>query len=52
MSDPESPDWAFGGLTGARCNLALIREHIRKNGQWRDSIVHAILDHEWRSTAP
>ncbi|GAA2667634.1 hypothetical protein GCM10010400_30480 [Streptomyces aculeolatus] len=25
-----------------------IREHIRKNGQWRDSIVHAILDREWK----
>ena len=24
-----------------------IREHIKKNGQWRDSIVHAILDREW-----
>jgi RimJ/RimL family protein N-acetyltransferase len=25
-----------------------IREHINKAGQWRDSVVHAILDHEWR----
>nr|WSZ95811.1 GNAT family N-acetyltransferase [Streptomyces sp. NBC_00857] len=24
-----------------------IREHIKKGGQWRDSIVHAILDREW-----
>ncbi|UUU34188.1 GNAT family N-acetyltransferase [Streptomyces sp. CA-210063] len=24
-----------------------IREHIRKGGAWRDSIVHAMLDHEW-----
>ncbi|MFB7272993.1 GNAT family N-acetyltransferase [Streptomyces sp. NPDC056244] len=24
-----------------------IREHITKGGQWRDSIVHAILDREW-----
>ncbi|MGW4032520.1 GNAT family N-acetyltransferase [Streptomyces sp. NPDC004838] len=24
-----------------------IREHIHKNGAWRDSIVHAILEHEW-----
>lgn len=24
-----------------------IREHIRKGGVWRDSIVHAMLDHEW-----
>ncbi|MEV4972550.1 GNAT family N-acetyltransferase [Streptomyces scopuliridis] len=25
----------------------IIREHIRKNGEWRDSVVHAILDREW-----
>jgi RimJ/RimL family protein N-acetyltransferase len=25
-----------------------IREHIYKGGQWRDSVVHAMLDHEWR----
>ncbi|MFC9602361.1 GNAT family N-acetyltransferase [Streptomyces niveus] len=24
-----------------------IREHIQKNGVWRDSVVHAILDREW-----
>ncbi|MFG2227685.1 GNAT family N-acetyltransferase [Streptomyces sp. NPDC048644] len=24
-----------------------IREHVFKSGAWRDSIVHAILDHEW-----
>lgn len=24
-----------------------IREHIRKAGEWRDSVVHSILDHEW-----
>ncbi|GCB47511.1 GNAT family N-acetyltransferase [Streptomyces sp. NL15-2K] len=24
-----------------------IREHVRKGGVWRDSIVHAILDREW-----
>ncbi|MEV0041308.1 GNAT family protein, partial [Streptomyces sp. NPDC050804] len=24
-----------------------IREHILKNGRWRDSVVHAILDREW-----
>ncbi|MFD7895499.1 GNAT family N-acetyltransferase [Streptomyces sp. NPDC059743] len=24
-----------------------IREHIKKRGQWRDSVVHAILDREW-----
>lgn len=26
-----------------------IREHVLKAGKWRDSIVHAILDREWRS---
>jgi RimJ/RimL family protein N-acetyltransferase len=25
-----------------------IREHVYKAGQWRDSVVHAMLDHEWR----
>ncbi len=24
-----------------------IREHIWKAGQWRHSVVHALLDHEW-----
>ncbi|MGW3163305.1 GNAT family N-acetyltransferase [Streptomyces sp. NPDC001142] len=27
----------------------VIREHIQKRGQWRDSVVHAILDREWVS---
>ncbi|MET9443517.1 GNAT family protein [Streptomyces sp. NPDC006610] len=26
----------------------VIREHIQKAGQWRDSVVHAMLDREWR----
>ncbi len=26
-----------------------IREHIEKGGKWRDSVVHAILEHEWTS---
>ncbi|MEU2248145.1 GNAT family protein [Streptomyces sp. NPDC019224] len=26
-----------------------IREHIFKAGQWRDSVVHAMLDREWRA---
>jgi RimJ/RimL family protein N-acetyltransferase len=26
----------------------LIREHVLKAGAWRDSVVHAILDREWR----
>ncbi|MEU8868632.1 GNAT family N-acetyltransferase [Streptomyces umbrinus] len=25
----------------------IIRAHIQKAGQWRDSVVHAILDDEW-----
>ncbi|MER5299708.1 GNAT family protein [Streptomyces lasiicapitis] len=25
-----------------------IREHIQKSGKWRDSVVHTILDREWR----
>ncbi|MGW3952719.1 GNAT family N-acetyltransferase [Streptomyces sp. NPDC004752] len=25
-----------------------IREHVFKAGRWRDSVVHAILDREWR----
>lgn len=25
-----------------------IREHVLKAGRWRDSVVHAILDREWR----
>ncbi|MFD7407988.1 GNAT family N-acetyltransferase [Streptomyces sp. NPDC059866] len=29
-----------------------IREHIEKGAKWRDSIVHSILEHEWRSRAP
>ncbi|MET7649874.1 GNAT family protein [Streptomyces sp. NPDC005486] len=27
-----------------------IREHVLKAGRWRDSVVHAILDREWRDT--
>ncbi|WP_329127350.1 GNAT family N-acetyltransferase [Streptomyces sp. NBC_01465] len=25
----------------------IIREHIQKAGRWRDSVVHAVLEHEW-----
>ncbi|MFJ7419361.1 GNAT family N-acetyltransferase [Streptomyces uncialis] len=25
----------------------VIREHVHKGGQWRDSVVHSVLDHEW-----
>lgn len=24
-----------------------IREHIQRCGQWRDSVTHSILDHEY-----
>ncbi|WP_065476327.1 GNAT family N-acetyltransferase [Streptomyces sp. PTY087I2] len=27
----------------------IIREHITKRGRWRDSVVHAILEREWRA---
>ncbi|GHI02238.1 acetyltransferase [Streptomyces cellostaticus] len=27
----------------------VIREHVLKAGKWRDSVVHAILEREWRS---
>lgn len=26
-----------------------IREHVLKAGKWRDSVVHAIIDREFRS---
>lgn len=26
-----------------------IREHIQRGGSWRDSVVHAVLDREWKS---
>lgn len=29
-----------------------IREHILKAGQWRDSVVHSMLDSEWATIAP
>lgn len=27
-----------------------IRGHVFKSGAWRDSVVHAILDHEWQAS--
>lgn len=29
----------------------VIREHVLKAGKWRDSVVHAILEREWRSAS-
>jgi len=30
----------------------VIREHVLKAGRWRDSVVHAILEREWRAWSP
>ncbi|WP_405645000.1 GNAT family N-acetyltransferase [Streptomyces uncialis] len=30
----------------------VIREHIHKDGRWRDSVVHSILDREWAAVRP
>ncbi|WP_030911234.1 GNAT family N-acetyltransferase [Streptomyces sp. NRRL F-5126] len=35
--------------TAGMTEEGIIREHIQKNGVWRDSVVHAILDREWRA---
>ncbi|WP_334663153.1 GNAT family N-acetyltransferase [Streptomyces cyaneofuscatus] len=29
-----------------------IREHIQRDGKWRDSVTHSILDHEYRNALP
>ncbi|MFE7050883.1 hypothetical protein ACFVAM_21240 [Streptomyces californicus] len=29
-----------------------IREHIQRAGQWRDSVTHSILDHEYQQDEP
>ncbi|MFG3430393.1 GNAT family N-acetyltransferase [Streptomyces californicus] len=29
-----------------------IREHIQRAGQWRDSVTHSILDHEYQRNEP
>ncbi|MER6629025.1 GNAT family protein [Streptomyces sp. NPDC000987] len=30
----------------------IIREHVLKDGAWRDSVVHAILEREWAEETP
>ncbi|MEU2956282.1 GNAT family protein [Streptomyces sp. SID1034] len=47
---------APGNMASAKTMLAAgmreeytIREHIKRGGLWRDSVVHAILDHEWEA---
>ncbi|GLF95213.1 GNAT family N-acetyltransferase [Streptomyces yaizuensis] len=53
-----SPHNEVSARTMARAGMTeegRIREHIHKNGAWRDSIVHAILEREWttnRNTQP
>ncbi|NEC04492.1 GNAT family protein [Streptomyces sp. SID7909] len=44
-----TPPWTYvETLTAAgMAEKGTIREHIFKAGQWRDSVVHAILDREW-----
>lgn len=29
-----------------------IRDHVRTNGQWRDSLLYSVLTHEWAAVAP
>ncbi|MDX3454503.1 GNAT family N-acetyltransferase [Streptomyces sp. ME02-8801-2C] len=47
-----SPDNEASARTMERAGMVVegrIREHIQRGGMWRDSIVHAVLDHEWQS---
>ncbi|MFJ6821893.1 GNAT family N-acetyltransferase [Streptomyces niveus] len=39
-------------LTAGMREEYTIREHIQKNGVWRDSVVHAILEREWPEKSP
>ncbi|MDI3407656.1 GNAT family N-acetyltransferase [Streptomyces cavernicola] len=36
-------------LTAGMSEDYTIREHIQKAGEWRDSVVHTILRHEWQT---
>jgi RimJ/RimL family protein N-acetyltransferase len=29
-----------------------LRENLFEHGAWRDSVVHSVLEHEWRATRP
>lgn len=43
LSEASAKTMAAAGMT----EEGTIREHVHKGGQWRDSIVHAILEREW-----
>jgi RimJ/RimL family protein N-acetyltransferase len=47
LNDASAKTMTAAGMT----EEGRIREHIEKAGKWRDSIVHAILDHEWQTAA-
>ncbi|MGK5637576.1 GNAT family N-acetyltransferase [Streptomyces sp. URMC 126] len=49
-----SPSNTASGRTLVKAGLAeegLIREQFFVDGAWRDSVVHAVLEHEWRPPA-
>lgn len=45
LNEASAKTMAAAGMT----EEGTIREHVLKAGRWRDSVVHAILDREWRS---
>ncbi|WP_405797938.1 GNAT family N-acetyltransferase [Streptomyces sp. NBC_01506] len=38
--------------TAGMVEEGVIREHVQKAGVWRDSVVHSILEREWKGTGP
>lgn len=44
LNDASAKTMAVAGMV----EEGVIREHVLKAGQWRDSVVHAILDREWQ----
>ncbi|MER7937908.1 MULTISPECIES: GNAT family protein [unclassified Streptomyces] len=46
VNEASAKTMAAAGMT----EEGTIREHVLKAGRWRDSVVHAILDREWRFT--
>ncbi|MFI8951599.1 GNAT family N-acetyltransferase [Streptomyces sp. NPDC053750] len=45
LNEASAKTMAAAGMT----EEGIVREHVLKAGQWRDSVVHAILDREWAS---
>ncbi|MFI1677572.1 GNAT family N-acetyltransferase [Streptomyces sp. NPDC020607] len=43
LNEASAKTMAAAGMT----EEGTIREHVQKAGQWRDSVVHAILEREW-----